>query len=378
MPYSQKYFLKATLLSPKIRKHPPNNSIEEKKSAPYIKNGPGNPPQNPTARTRPAQPTLPLPGQPNLHRLPHRHPRLLRRLLHLAPVPRRKTPRHHPQPHRHRPRGPHSDSQARAAKTKEAVHIRIAKRGTKSYQLDLGTDDHQVVNITGQHWQLSQHFDTHFERIEDHKPIAPPEPTANTLEACMETLFHLPTQIAGKLAIWLVEAMLPERKPPILVITGKAREQAVITLRNLIDPVLEPIIETPVNANELRRMSLENKVLAFSVNDQFSEKIIKGLNQFHEGKRVLLKHCQGSRIKLRSTISRPVIIATEEPQQISPTQFNLEINEAEDIQLGKIVGALLSLLVKIIGQPEEVRETRAMAEPGEIEATREPPSPDSS
>ena len=270
------------------------------------------------------------------------------------------------------------DSQARAAKTKEAVHIRIAKRGTKSYQIDLGTDDHQVVNITGQHWQLSQHFDTHFERIEDHKPITPPEPTANTLEACMETLFHLPTQIAGKLAIWLVEAMLPDRKPPMLVITGKAREQAVITLRNLIDPVFEPIIETPVNASELRRMSLENKVLAFSVNDQFSEKIIKGLNQFHEGKRVLLKHCQGSRIKLRSTISRPVIIATEEPQQISPTQFNLEINEAEDIFLGKVVAALLSLLVKIIGQPEEVRETRAMAEPGEIEATREPPSPDSS
>ena len=214
------------------------------------------------------------------------------------------------------------DSQARAAKTESTVHTRIAQIGTKSYQLDLGTEDHQVVNITGQGWELSQHFDAHFERFEDHKPMATPEPTPLKLAVCMEKQFNLAPENAEKLAIWLAEALLPGKQPPILVITGKAREAAVEKLRNLIDPVREPIIETPTHEGELRRMVLENKVLAFSVNDQISEKVLKALNLFHQGKRVLLKHCQRSRFKCRSTISRPIIVATEEPQQISPNQFN--------------------------------------------------------
>ena len=270
------------------------------------------------------------------------------------------------------------DAHARAAKTENTVHTRIAKLGTKSFQLDLGTEDHRVVNITGEGWELSQYFDAHFERLEDHKPMATPAPTPLKLAVCMEKQFNLAPVAAEKLAIWLAEALLPGHKPPILVITGKARETAVEKLRNLIDPVREPIIETPTQAGELRRMALENNVLAFSVNDHIAEKVLKALNLFHQGKRVLLKHCQRSRFKSRSTISRSIIIATEEPQQISQNQLNLEINEALDIENGKILSALLNLLVQIVGQPITQRRTMAISDEGEITAVCEAPAFDSS
>ena len=53
------------------------------------------------------------------------------------------------------------------------------------------------------------------------------------------------------------------------------------------------------------------------------EKVIKALSLFHQGKRVTLKHCQRGRFKHRSTISRPIIIDTEEtsanlPKPIEP------------------------------------------------------------
>ena len=270
------------------------------------------------------------------------------------------------------------DAQACGAKTREFVHTRIAKTGTKSYQLDLGTDDHQVVNITGQHWQQSQHFDVRFERLEDYKSITTPIRTANTLAACMEAQFSIATDTAEKLALWVAQALLPDQHPPILVITGNARVAAVEKLRNLIDPVNEPIIETPTNFTALPRMALENKVLAFSVNDQFPEKIRKAINELHQGKRLQLKHCNRNRIKLRSTAHRTVIIATEQAQQISPSQFNIEINEAIDFEFGKIMGALLNLMVQIIGQPIVRQAVMTMPEPGERPAMEELPGSDSS
>ena len=271
------------------------------------------------------------------------------------------------------------DTQARTAKAKQTVHTRIAKTGTKCYQLDLGTENRQVINITGKRWHHSHHFGAQFERLEDYEIRTTPVPTANTLAICLEKMFQIPAESADKLALWLAEALLPDQKtPPVLVITGKAREAAVLTLRNLIDPVREPIIETPANCRQLPRMALENKVLAFSVNDQIPEKTIRAINEIHQGKRLQLKHCTGNRLKLRSTIQRPVIIATEEPQQISPKQFNLEINEAVDIHLGKIIGSLLNLLVKIIGQPVHQPTIIAMPRQAGLKAFTATPALDSS
>ena len=194
----------------------------------------------------------------------------------------------------------------------------------------------------------------------------------------MEAQFKVDPINADKLALWVAEALLPDQTPPMLVITGKAREAAVEKLRNLIDPVHEPIIETPIQFTELYRMALENQVLAFSVTGPIAEKVKKTLNDLHHGMRLRLKYYSRSRFKLRGNIQRPVLIATAEPQQISPQQINIEINEAIDFDFGKIMGALLNLLVVIIGQPVVQCEIQVMAEPGKQPGILAIAEPDSS
>lgn len=243
------------------------------------------------------------------------------------------------------------DQQARQAKNKQPIFTRIARLSPKNYQLDLTTADHQVINITGKRWQHSRHFKAQFERIEDHLPLPFPEPTKLTLGGCFQQIFQTSPEASDKLAIWLAEAILPNEKPPILIITGKAREQAVEMLRNLIDPVNCPIIYTPGCPIELNRMALENRVLAFSLWDQPTEKLTRKLNSVHQGTRVRLMHSNKRKPKLHTTVERPLLIASKEPISINRNQISLEINEAPNTEIGKVFHALLDLIVKIIGQP---------------------------
>ncbi len=243
------------------------------------------------------------------------------------------------------------DRQARQAKNKQPIFTRIAKLSPKSYQLDLTNEDHQVINITGKNWHQSRYFKTQFERIEDHLPLPFPQPTKLTLDGCFQQIFRTSPEASEKLAIWLAEAILPNQKPPILVITGKAREQAVEMLRNLIDPVNCPIINTPCCPIELNRMALENRVLAFSVWDQPTEKLTRKLNTIHQGTRVPLMHSNKRKPKLYTTVDRPILIAAKEPISINKNQISIEINEAPDTEIGKVFHALLDLIVKIVGQP---------------------------
>ncbi len=269
------------------------------------------------------------------------------------------------------------DAQAHGAKNKESVHTRIAKLAPKTYQIDLGTDDHQVINITGKQWQPSQHFDAYFERSENTEPSPTTEPTKLTLANCFEQIFETSPENSDKLALWLAEALLPDQKPPILVITGKAREAAIEILRQLIDPVLQPIIYTPHSYRELNQMALENQVLAFSFTGDLSPKFIKTINDLHEGTRIRLKQCSKIRPKLGANVQRPVLIATKMPLEISPNQITIEINTAHQTGLGKVFFALMDLVVQIVGQPEREKVLRALAEPSQSAPFQSNETPDS-
>ena len=140
------------------------------------------------------------------------------------------------------------DSGARKAQATEQIHTRIAKKATKHYQIDLGTPNIDVVELTGKHWQVSQHFDARFQRLETSDPMPIPQPSPVKLPVYLENMFGISVESAGKLSGWLAQAMLPEQKPPILVITGEASDEAVTQLRNLIDPVFHALIEIPTTA----------------------------------------------------------------------------------------------------------------------------------
>ena len=270
------------------------------------------------------------------------------------------------------------NAQAHATNQIATPHRRIAKIGPRQFQLDMGTDDHQVINLTGKDWQPSQECSTYFERLNDNQDFPAPERTKLMLFECLEKVFHLSPENAQKLAIWLAQALLPGQTPPILVITGTAREAAIEKLRNLIDPVTCPIIETPYSRRELPRMALENKVLAFVFDEALSEKMMQGLNAFQNGTRVRLRHHNKAGEKLRTTIHRPILIASSVAQKISPDQISIEINCAESTLQSKVFGALLDLLVALIAAPAQIMQPLVLTEPGEQPPTIEPAAPDSS
>ncbi len=255
------------------------------------------------------------------------------------------------------------DRQSRQQKIKTSVHTRIAKLSPRTYQIDLSTDAQQGINITGKRWQQTQKFKTQFERLETHTSLPTPEQTALTLADCFNQIFQTSPEISAKLAIWLAEAFLPDRKPPMLVITGKARDQAVAMLRNLIDPVHNPIIYSPGCPMELNCMALENRVLAFSFRGQPTEKLIKKLNTMHEGTRVPLPHSNKRRPKIFTTVQRPIIVASREPLALHKDQISIEINQAPETEMGKVFYALLNLLVKIVGQEEQKKQYQANTAP---------------
>ena len=271
------------------------------------------------------------------------------------------------------------NAQANASKIFATPHRRIAKLPHGKYQLDLGTTDHQVINITGKDWSLSDQCDAYFERLNDNQDLPTPERTKLMLAECLQPIFKITRENAVKLALWLAQALLPGQPPPILIITGTAREAAIEKLRNLIDPVTCPIIETPYSRRELPRMALENKVLAFVFDEALTEKMILGFKAFHAGTRVRLRHHNKAGEKLRTTIHRPILIASSVPQQISPDQITIEINSAESTLQSKVFGALLDLLVAIIGIPAQITEPLVLSEPGEMLPTiEETPHPDTS
>ena len=242
------------------------------------------------------------------------------------------------------------DQQARTAKQKQPIHTRIVKLTPRSYQIDLTTEDQQVINITGKRWKQSTRPRTRFHRLELQTPLPSPSPVAFTLAECFERIFATPPADAIRLAIWLAEAFLPDRKPPVLIITGEARDEAVSLLRNLIDPVIEPIIYSPTCPIELDRMSLDHKVLAFSVWNQPTATLVKKLNTIHQGTRIRLRHTNKRKPRPNTTVQRPVLIASQTPIEINKDQITIEINATLTADPGKIFHALLDLLVKLTGQ----------------------------
>ena len=256
------------------------------------------------------------------------------------------------------------DARARLSAPKEPIHSRIAKIATKSYQLELGTAHQDVVNITGKKWKQSTNFAATFERLENFEKFTTPVQTSRSLGWCFEQAFKLNPEKANKLALWVAEALLPDQKPPILVITGKASQKAAAKLRNLIDPVTEPIIYTPQSWTELPRMAIDDKVLVFAPENPFTEKTLLKLRQIHQGARVAIRYCNRRLEKLNTTVQRTIMIASNEPMEISPGQLTIEINEAFDTSPGSdqlILGALLNLMVQIVGQPMEVPAPMAQA-----------------
>ena len=244
------------------------------------------------------------------------------------------------------------DAEAFSTRNIQKAHLRIAKTGQAAYEIDLQNPGHPAVELNYHNWNLTAvSAESNFLRPTQNHANPIPEQSPNNLPTTLAKDFALAPETATQLAAWLALAMLPDQQPPILVITGKKRDAAARKLRNLLDPVVHPLLEIPSTNRGIGQLALTNNVLAFSIFKYIAPSKIEALNKLQSGMLVKLKEVNKRRSPVWSTIARPIIISTGEPIQISPNQINIEIEEdnAGD-DASQLFGALLSMMVVVLNQ----------------------------
>ena len=239
------------------------------------------------------------------------------------------------------------DAQAHSTRRIQHVPLRTYQPDPQTLLLDLH-DNFDAVELTRKSWKITSNLDTSFLRPSLNLPLPAPEKPQHDLPAYMAQLFQLQPPQALEIANWLALAMLPNSQPPILVITGEARDEAAEKLRRIIDPVPQPLFPLPHSANQFGQLALTNRVLAFAVYGNISRNKQLALNRLRQGMMVQLKETNKRRPPIFAKVARPIILAAESNVEISRHQITVEINYAGQGDHPQILGALLDLVAQTL------------------------------
>ena len=240
------------------------------------------------------------------------------------------------------------------------VHTRIAAQSNALLvdlqSIDPNTSDNQVIEITRDHWRITSEHSTLFRRPELNLALSTPAITKATIAQYLMRAFSTTQPIAETLSNWLALSMIPSATQPILVITGNARVEAARLLRNIIDPVIHPLLPMPTTENQLGQMAQSNSVLAFDSGPFISEKRKAALSRIRRGVPVRVREINKSRT-LYETIHRPILIAADAPIEIESNQLNIEINHCHQAPLNELLTALLNHVVEVLRYLEAPKQT---------------------
>ena len=231
------------------------------------------------------------------------------------------------------------------------VHTRIAAQGNALFvdlqSIDPQTSDNQVIEITKDRWRITSDHPTLFRRPELNLPIPQPAITSATIVQYLMRVFSTTQPIAETMSNWLALSMIPTATQPILVLTGDARIEAARLLRNIIDPVIHPLLPMPTTENQLGQMAQWNSILAFDSSPFISEKRKAALTRIRRGVPVRVREINRNRT-LYETIHRPILIAADAPIEIEANQLNIEINYCHQAPLNELLTALLNHVVQVL------------------------------
>ena len=257
------------------------------------------------------------------------------------------------------------DAEAHLTNRFESIHLRSLKTAPESYKFDLATPSCEVIELTSKGWSITSDFDTRFFRPDGSIPFPHPDRIKNKFHDCLEKLLHLPSEKAKLLATWCIHALLPDKTPPPLIITGKERLDATAKLRALLDPAMCPMQLVPSTTQKLVRLALTNKVMVFNLNDDLTKKKIKTLNSLRTGLLVELKQMSKHRDPVTYIVQRPVIITAEEAPEIHAEQLAIEVNETGMVDIAQLFAALLTAASKAIpnleAKPKAILELQRSA-----------------
>ena len=261
------------------------------------------------------------------------------------------------------------------------VHTRIAAQGNSLLvdlqSIDPETSDNQVIEITKDHWRITSDHPILFRRPEPNLPIPAPASTKATISQYLMRAFSTRQPIAETLSNWLALSMIHTATQPILVITGDARVEAARLLRNIIDPVIHPLLPMPTTENQLGQMAQWNSVLAFDSSPFISEKRKAALTRIRRGVPVRVREINKNRT-LYETIHRPILIAADAPIEIEANQLNIEINYCYEAPLNELLTALLNHLVEVLHflqAPKQTWQSNSIAVPALTEPNVQPTKP---
>ncbi len=233
------------------------------------------------------------------------------------------------------------DAQAHSSGRIQPVPLRTFQPDPQTLLLDLH-DNFDAVELTRKSWKITSNLDTQFLRPSLNLPLPAPEQPLNDLPTYLAAIFQIASEPARQLADWLAVALLPDGRPPILLITGEARDEAAAKLRKIIDPIPQPLFPLPHNANQMGQLALTNRILAFALYGNLTECKQRTLNTLSQGMTVKLKEVNKRHAARFTKVARPIIVAAETNVQISRHQITVEINYAGQGDHPQILGALLN------------------------------------
>ena len=261
------------------------------------------------------------------------------------------------------------------------VHTRIAQQNltllVDLQSIDPLTSDNQVVEITKDHWKISSDHPTLFRRLDLNLPLPTPAIAKGTITQYLMRAFATSQPVAETLSNWLALSMIPSATQPILVITGNARIEAARLLRNIIDPVIHPLLPMPTTENQLGQMAQSNSVMAFDSSAFISEKRKAALTRIRRGVPVRVREINKNS-SLYETIHRPILIAADAPIEIETNQLNIEINHCHQAPLNELLTALLNHLVQVLHYletPKQNWQSESFAIPTIEAPTAQPTKP---
>ena len=237
------------------------------------------------------------------------------------------------------------DAQAHASGRIQPVPLRTFQPDPQTLLLDLH-DNFDAIELTRKSWKLTSNLDVTFARPSFNLPLPVPEPSQLTLTTHLRQLFHIDEYPAQQIANWLTCAILPGATPPILVITGEARDEAAEKIRKIIDPIPQPLFPFPHNATQMGHLALTNRVVAFALYGDLTQSKQRALNALRIGMTIKLKEVNKRHAALFTKVSRPIIVTSETNIEISRHQITVEINHAGQGDHPQILGSLLNVVAE--------------------------------
>ena len=235
------------------------------------------------------------------------------------------------------------DALAHASQQVQPVPLRTFQPDPETLLLDLH-DNFDAVEITRKSWKVTSNLDVSFARPSLNLPLPIPEPPQHGLTTYLKQMFRIAEEPAQKIANWLTQALLPGATPPILVITGEARDQAAAKIRKIIDPIPQPLFPFPHTATQMGQLALTNRVLAFALYGNITQSKQRALNALRTGMAVKLKEVNKRHSSIFANVARPIIVTADTEIEIGKHQITIEINHAGQGDHPQILGALLTLL----------------------------------